>query len=550
MEKEICQDFICFEDVKETQLYKTKFSIIDDFIQSFFSDENENQKIDNFMKFFRENQTLTFFYIKFFNYFENVRINERKLIGKIFKRIFEDFPFLKDQYTEPIVQSYRELAEILVAEGIIDKTYETCPYPNAYDLYPHDSILYMIQYDLIDELQQYLTANPNYDIHHKIRQYYHPSYPQCNLFNEESITLLDLSCFFGAIECFKYLIMNHCNISEYTTKYAAAGGNNEIIHILEQKNASFIGTLYFSIQFHRNDISNWLYFNYDSIVYLKDCIYNYDIQKFIFFVLSKECSSEELQNALIYSCYVGILQLTQFLIDDMHINPNASSTNCTPLIAALSNHHDHIVRYLVIEKNADVNYSLSLGLCPLLVACREGELSNAKLLIEHGAHVNETNAYFTPLSIAANNNHHEIVQYLCENFYNELGSDKCIEAACKIGSLPVFNFCIEKQLFKNIKDSQHIMLMTSACLGGNVQIIKYLIDNHIFNKNDRDKNGRTPLIHAVIGYSFDAIKYLVEELHVNINDTDAHGHSALYYSDLHDDKIYNYLLQHGAVKEL
>ena len=75
--------------------------------------------------------------------------------------------------------------------------------------------------------------------------------------------LLDLSAFYGSLLIFKYCIMNECIPTIETCKYAIAGGNYEIIHILEQHALSFDDCRNISIAFHRYELTEWLDTHYE-----------------------------------------------------------------------------------------------------------------------------------------------------------------------------------------------------------------------------------------------------------------------------------------------
>ena len=66
-----------------------------------------------------------------------------------------------------------------------------------------------------------------------------------------SVSLIDFCCLFGSVECFKYLLLNKCEISNLTLKYSIAGGNQDIINILKEKGHSFEECLETSVKYHR-----------------------------------------------------------------------------------------------------------------------------------------------------------------------------------------------------------------------------------------------------------------------------------------------------------
>lgn len=72
-----------------------------------------------------------------------------------------------------------------------------------------------------------------------------------------------------------------------------------------------------------------------------------------------------------------------------------------------------IVKYLVVEQNADVNFHLTQDSSFLHIACTKGRLEAVKFLIEHKADVNYQNSEKrTPLHEAAENGHLEVVEML------------------------------------------------------------------------------------------------------------------------------------------
>ena len=63
-------------------------------------------------------------------------------------------------------------------------------------------------------------------------------------------------CFFFAyLKCFKYLLLNKCEI---TNNWLTAGGNKEIINILKENGYSFEECLFLSVKYHRYELTIWL----------------------------------------------------------------------------------------------------------------------------------------------------------------------------------------------------------------------------------------------------------------------------------------------------
>ena len=87
-------------------------------------------------------------------------------------------------------------------------------------------------------------------------------------------TLIHFASFFGSVKCFKFLFLNKDKLSLSDDRhmklvhFAVAGGNTEIIHILEQSETLFSRTLPISIEYNHYELFEWLYEKfYDSRLY-------------------------------------------------------------------------------------------------------------------------------------------------------------------------------------------------------------------------------------------------------------------------------------------
>lgn len=100
-------------------------------------------------------------------------------------------------------------------------------------------------------LLELLSKNPNFDLNQNIN---------CHCSFCKNASLIAASCFYGAASCFKFLQSNGAKIEvEYLMEFAIAGGNIEIIHLLDiQKEEIIIGVCSTAARFHRNTILEWL----------------------------------------------------------------------------------------------------------------------------------------------------------------------------------------------------------------------------------------------------------------------------------------------------
>ena len=69
---------------------------------------------------------------------------------------------------------------------------------------------------------------------------------------------ISAAALYGAVQCFKYFMLSDFEIKEETIQAAVAGGNFEIIRIIEQKNKSFKSTEIFALRYRNDEIFDWI----------------------------------------------------------------------------------------------------------------------------------------------------------------------------------------------------------------------------------------------------------------------------------------------------
>lgn len=142
-------------------------------------------------------------------------------------------------------------------------------------IYEENTPFYFCAFDLIEELKNAATSADFY-VDLSTREYQ---------FDDYSLSLLDIACKYGSIECFKYLIMNGAKISQFSAKMAVEGGNLEIIRILQREGIKFDKLYSWACEYHHNHICDWLLENYQSdLLTLCDSLLFYNIKSFLFLV--------------------------------------------------------------------------------------------------------------------------------------------------------------------------------------------------------------------------------------------------------------------------
>lgn len=223
-----------------------------------------------------------------------------------------------------------------------------------------DSIPNAIRHDDSDTLQK-LFISTNFKINDRATS---SEYEIYGFMNKKS-TLVEYAAFFGAVKCFKYLMLNGAKYPRYVFEIAIAGGNSEIIHLIEQNESFFISnnSAYNGILFHRQDIFEWLISNYPSAApnfetLLIRCIDECSFSIFEF-LLREGADPNGLPTspALFSAINNDNLRLVDFLLQLNHVNAGISDRDGnTVLHNACLNEKIDIVRFLLknprIDKNA------------------------------------------------------------------------------------------------------------------------------------------------------------------------------------------------------
>ncbi len=92
------------------------------------------------------------------------------------------------------------------------------------------------------------------------------------------------------------------------------------------------------------------------------------------------------------------------------------------LINAVAGNHTNKVKE-ILTTEVDVNYTNNNGSTPLLVACRNGNLDIVRLLLAHGAIVNNPGSNYSALNNAAISGHIDVVNELLDRGANPTWTD-------------------------------------------------------------------------------------------------------------------------------
>lgn len=294
----------------------------------------------------------------------------------------------------------------------------------------HHEIAVMMMRDEIDKLQQIATS-PNFDFDQRVKQ---SAFGSTLLTNFEP-TLIHICAFYGSINCFRFLLLNGADINlcdklgRSVAQFAVAGGNYEIIRILQSQNADFKGAAHFAALYHRNSVLYWMINNKVADIMETDrmeclilhkSVESYNIETFIYCIdhgLDVNLSDIDHKTPLFIAATKGFTVFVELLLSCDNIDVNGkTSQQLSPLYGATISGFASIVQMILARPDVDVNV-ISCNETPLYFACENGYYTIVQSLLNHPAidiNIKNTKTNMTPLQIAEECGYDEIVE-LIEN---------------------------------------------------------------------------------------------------------------------------------------
>ena len=383
-------------------------------------------KINNFIKKY-EQEDIIYYFIGAVSFATHIRPREREHLMEILLKIRETYKISWNIYPlrRQVVKS------MLAAKGLIAADKFTCM--SIFDPYEEDSIEKIIIDDDVEKMQKALAIG-GFDKTCSIENNYLEYLVDCS-----DISILNFAAFVGSIKCFKYALMNSKGKDELSPICAIAGGNNEIVQLLNQQGVDFGYSLKASIAYHRKDLFEWLNVHYEikealvveSIDYYCEDLFFYYVEKAK--AIGADAISTLINTENVFGVYPlsiaslnGCKQIVDLLLANGADVDIVDDVSYTPLHSAVQSGCIEIVKIL-IKAGCDVDAVNSIDETPLFLAAESGYLNIVEYLVDNEADV-EISDYKDnlPLHAAASNGHLEVVKYLIakgsDPFYqNEYG---------------------------------------------------------------------------------------------------------------------------------
>lgn len=291
------------------------------------------------------------------------------------------------------------------------------------------NIIKLIKYDDVDSVQK-ITSQIGFDKNMYINiDSLKPFVHKDKYVHIPELRFINISAFFGSVQCFKYFILNGFELNKFSFICAIYGGEPEIIHSIEHKGFSVKKEdLIYSIPNHHHDIFDWIVEKFpDSLTkdVLRICIrsdfvhgilrypssqwFNDYSDSLINFHLMKMANNHGIyayksaismlllddisiyKNQLICSlniaCEFGHIEIVKSLLaeENSHLVSQVGENN-NLLLRACKQNHVELVEYLLsfpgVDVNAVVNKEFECPLCPLIIATHHNDCQILEMLLE------------------------------------------------------------------------------------------------------------------------------------------------------------------------
>ncbi|MFP3021113.1 MAG: ankyrin repeat domain-containing protein [Wolbachia sp.] len=197
-----------------------------------------------------------------------------------------------------------------------------------------------------------------------------------------------------------------------------------------------------------------------------------------------------------------------------------------PMYTAAENNDKEIIE-LFLMKGASINEADRNGETPLHLASWGGHLDVLQYLINSGANVDtKDNSGKTSLDIARDKGHNNVVEYLQQT---QSSLNRQLLAAVQGGGFNEAKGLIAKGANIDTKDEDGSTLLYSAAEIGDLDRIRFLLDNGSNIETENGEYQATPLHGAVANYRLDAVKLLLSH-DANVNAEDKGHWTPLHYA--------------------
>ena len=223
-----------------------------------------------------------------------------------------------------------------------------------------------------------------------------------------------------------------------------------------------------------------------------------------------ETRPENLIDDIFEASRIGRLTSVQWICQNYQaLSISRNKSNDRPIHIAAKNGNLPIVRFFIEHEHVDIKIKGSHNKTPLQYANENNHKSVSSYLNEQLAKLDP------PIFFATKNGDLNAVQSFIEKdkvnieITNKKGLTP-LQSAVKNGHLPIVQYLIDKYAKTDVTDSDGNYLIHIACKKGCYDIVKYFIENSIFDTKIENSNGEIPLVSAIASDSVQIFEYLLQ----------------------------------------
>ncbi|EAX97027.1 hypothetical protein TVAG_315290 [Trichomonas vaginalis G3] len=263
--------------------------------------------------------------------------------------------------------------KLIKSENFVEINYENM------DIHKEDTIYRAIMYNDKEKFISFTEIegfNKNVRLTSRIFQKFQSSY-----------SLLELCCYYGAVDCFKFLRTKfNSEITQKCLELSFLGGNPEIMSECLKYEEPEEESMEYAIISHNIDFVTFLMNEYNIKINLNDCEKYKNLESFLVYF----DQTHDFNNCFIYSVMFNIPSLSEYFFSHgTNINEKDNDGETALHIAALNNSKETVE--FLISHGANINEKDKYRWTALHFAAQYNSKEMAELLISHGASIDEKN---------------------------------------------------------------------------------------------------------------------------------------------------------------
>ncbi|XP_067676346.1 serine/threonine-protein phosphatase 6 regulatory ankyrin repeat subunit A-like [Haliotis asinina] len=351
-----------------------------------------------------------------------------------------------------------------------------------------------------------------------------------SLVDSLGLNILHAACLFGDVEVVKYVISRDCvdingrvRCGRTPVMLAAVNGHKEIMELLVAKGANVTLT------------------DKNGNTILHRACRGGDIEVVKYIVSKKmvdiNTGKRKNQTSLMLACLWGHKAVVELLVQQGANHSLTDKRGDNILHYACQGGHVEVVTFIISLRTFDINCGGLNKQTPFMAAGRHGHKDVVELLVKNGANLSLRDAHSNNiLHLACGRGRVEVVKYVISLNtvdINSWGNNKKtpIMVAGRSGHTEVIRLLVKNGADLSLRDAHGDNILYYACLGGHVEVVKYVVSKNRVDINSRGKDRKTPVMVAGARGHKDVVELLVK-YGANLSLRDAHGDNILYFACL------------------